>query len=200
GISGKDVKEGTTISGSSSDELGRVINDMTARERSRKFCRLLKEICNTEITSSLEQLLQVLPKRRPGVVRSQRRKDQKPFKTCIFLGSGGHTMEMIQLLEGVDFNSLYKPRIYIAAENDKLSYEKVQKFESRKGGVENVNFIVRFIPRSRRVGQSWMSTPFSVMKALFASIKIVSLDLPDLIICNGPGSCVPVCAVAYIPR
>ncbi|CAG8472240.1 6021_t:CDS:2 [Acaulospora colombiana] len=89
-------------------------------------------------------------------------------------------MEMIQLLEGVDFNSLYKPRIYVAADNDKLSCEKIKNFENRKGGVENVDFVVRIIPRSRRVGQSWVSTPFSVIKALFASVNIVLLGLPDL--------------------
>ncbi|CAG8498099.1 8704_t:CDS:2, partial [Scutellospora calospora] len=92
----------------------------------------------------------------------------------------GHTMEMIQLLCKVDFNSLYRPRMYIVAQGDNLSSDKIRA--------------------SRNVGQSWLSTPFSVFNSLFACIKIILLDLPDLIICNGPGSCIPVCVISYIPR
>ncbi|CAG8577827.1 17731_t:CDS:2 [Cetraspora pellucida] len=112
----------------------------------------------------------------------------------------GHTMEMIQLLREVDFNSLYQPRIYIVAQGDHLSSDKIRAFERHKGGTENVDFLVKIIPRSRNVGQSWLSTPFSVFNALFSCIKIILLDLPDLIICNGPGSCIPVCVISYIPR
>ncbi|CAG8699964.1 19156_t:CDS:2 [Gigaspora margarita] len=120
-------------------------------------------------------------------------KKSHPFKTCIVLGSGGHTMEMIQLLREVDFNSLYRPRIYVVAQGDHLSSDKIKTFESRKGGIETVDFLIKVIPRSRNVGQSWLSTPFSVLNSLLACIKIILFDLPDLIICNGPGSCIPVC-------
>ncbi|CAG8597215.1 7432_t:CDS:2 [Diversispora eburnea] len=109
-------------------------------------------------------------------------------------------MEMLQLLKGVDFNSLYRPRKYIVTEGDILSSEKARNFESHKGNVENVDFIIQLVPRSREVGQSWITTPFSVLKSLIACIRIILFDLPDLVICNGPGSCIPVCIISYIPR
>ncbi|RHZ61371.1 hypothetical protein Glove_348g25 [Diversispora epigaea] len=148
---------------------------------------------------------QVLPRRHSRHSRHSRsynklNNKKPPFKTCIVLGSGGHTMEMLQLLKGVDFNSLYRPRKYIVTGSDILSSEKARNFESHKGNVENVDYIIQLVPRSREVGQSWITTPFSVLKSLIACIRIILFDLPDLVICNGPGSCIPVCVISYIPR
>ncbi|RIB19383.1 Glycosyltransferase Family 1 protein [Gigaspora rosea] len=145
------------------------------------------------------RLYQILPNRQSRLIsKATIHKKSHPFKTCIVLGSGGHTMEMIQLLREVDFNSLYRPRIYVVAQGDHLSSDKIKTFESRKGGKET--FLIKVIPRSRNVGQSWLSTPLSVLNSLLACIKIILFDLPDLIICNGPGSCIPVCVISYIPR
>ncbi|RIA85823.1 Glycosyltransferase Family 1 protein [Glomus cerebriforme] len=145
----------------------------------------------------LIRLYQVLPRCR----NKSSNQSKPPFKTCIVLGSGGHTMEMLQLVEGLDFQKIYRPRIYVIANNDHLSLKKVEEFENRKSG-DNIikHHKVRLIPRSRQVGQSWLTTPFSVFKALISCLNLIFGDSPDLIICNGPGSCIPVCVISYIPR
>ncbi|CAB4440094.1 unnamed protein product [Rhizophagus irregularis] len=147
------------------------------------------------------RLYKVLPLHKDKITRSIHL-PKPPFKTCIVLGSGGHTMEMLQLAEGLDFQKIYRPRIYVIANNDHLSLEKVHEFENRKtGDKSNKYYKVHKIPRSRQVGQSWLTTPFSIFKALLASINLIfERDSPDLIICNGPGSCIPVCVISYLPR
>ena len=50
---------------------------------------------------------------------------------------GGHTTEMMRLLGSL--SSYYQPRIYIVAETDKMSVEKISAFEKEKtnrGGSE----------------------------------------------------------------
>lgn len=42
------------------------------------------------------------------------------------MGSGGHTTEMISLLK--EMNDAYSPRIYIIAETDQMSQQKVRFF------------------------------------------------------------------------
>jgi hypothetical protein len=39
-------------------------------------------------------------------------------------------MEMLQLARGLDFKKIYRPRIYVIADNDHLSREKVFEFEN----------------------------------------------------------------------
>lgn len=56
------------------------------------------------------------------------------------------------------------------------------------------------IPRSREVAQSWTTTLGTTALALLASVRAVVRFAPDLVLCNGPGTCVPVCAAAYVPR
>ncbi|KAG9289196.1 hypothetical protein G9A89_022505 [Geosiphon pyriformis] len=148
-------------------------------------------------TCQLNLVFQVLPnsqKRRFSKVKAK-----SPCKTCIVLGSGGHTMEMFQLLEGLD-RKKYWPRLYILAVTDHLSEKNVHGFERRESSVEDVDYMIRKIPRAREVGQPWSSTPFTVLKSLLACSTLILTELPDLIICNGPGSCIPVCVISYIPR
>lgn len=54
------------------------------------------------------------------------------------------------------------------------------------------------IHRSREVKQSWITTIFSTIHSLYDSIILISLLQPSLIICNGPGTCVPICYIAWL--
>ncbi|XP_069684708.1 UDP-N-acetylglucosamine transferase subunit ALG14 [Periplaneta americana] len=123
------------------------------------------------------------------------------LKTAIIIGSGGHTAEMIRLLQGL--NSVhFSPRLYIVASNDTSSEVKIYTLEetcftmSEKG----VSYKVFKIPRSRNVGQSYITSVLTTCISLFATIPIMGFGRPELIICNGPGTCVPVCIVAFIMR
>lgn len=56
------------------------------------------------------------------------------------------------------------------------------------------------IPRARNVGQSWITTPFSTLHAVFVSAYVLYMNSPDLIIANGPGTCVPVGLLGFLFR
>ena len=57
-------------------------------------------------------------------------------KVVIVLGSGGHTAEMLRLLESLDFRK-YIYRVYVVSSGDALSEGKARAFELQKYGKEN---------------------------------------------------------------
>ncbi|KAJ1554825.1 UDP-N-acetylglucosamine transferase subunit [Nowakowskiella sp. JEL0078] len=108
---------------------------------------------------------------------------------------GGHTAEMFRILRSlpaVEFNS----RQYIVADTDHISSGKAVEFESHF----NSEAYILKIPRSREVGQSWFTTAFSSIKALFHCISLVFSHSPDILISNGPGTCIPVCLAVYLQK
>lgn len=96
-------------------------------------------------------------------------------------------------------SSYYQPRIYIVAETDNISAEKIVSFEkTKKGKGENSEFKILRIPRSREVRQSWLSTVFTTLNALAFSFPVVLREKPELLLCNGPGTCIPICFAAFL--
>mmetsp|Transcript_33863 Transcript_33863/g.78758 ORF Transcript_33863/g.78758 Transcript_33863/m.78758 type:complete len:216 (+) Transcript_33863:49-696(+) len=114
-----------------------------------------------------------------------------PLRSLVVLGSGGHTMEMLSLLKDLDQDK-YRCD-FILGDTDSTSLKKVQA--TRPDLAENLE---RFhtIPRSREVGQSWTSTLFSTMKAFVSCLGLVWKLRPQVLIVNGPGTCIPVVAAA----
>eukprot|EP00736_Rhodelphis_marinus_P003970 Rmarinus@m.27633 len=123
-----------------------------------------------------------------------KRRRYTPARTLAVLGSGGHTMEMIALLRNLD-RSKYWPRCYVLAKTDNHSLEKLQATI----GISEDEVIYR-IPRSREVGQSYLSSVFTTLWSIFSSFTAVVFFRPNLILCNGPGTCIPVCVVASLLR
>ena len=117
---------------------------------------------------------------------------EKSVKTAVVLGSGGHTGEMMKLLGGSDLNVL-KPREYIVADSDQMSLQKVKQFEGNSS-----NYNVNTIARSRRVGQSYFTSVFTTLIAIFYSIPLVIKIKPELLIVNGPGTCIPLCLIVFL--
>ena len=124
------------------------------------------------------------------------RKRTSPGRTLIVLGSGGHTAEMLRLVGGMNLHN-YTPRVYVVAEGDKLSVDKVEKFESTTSTGFESAVSIRKVPRARQVMQSYVTSIFSTLVAGVYSLPIVWSAYPDLILCNGPGTCIPVCFWAY---
>ncbi|KAF1806109.1 glycosyltransferase family 1 protein [Mucor lusitanicus] len=148
------------------------------------------------IVLAITRVYLVIPKR-DRAHHQKKSKRTKPCKTCVFLGSGGHTGEMLQLMKSLN-SSHYYPRTYIVTNTDSLSKEKAIAYEQSTG--QQNDFNIYTIPRAREMGQPWSRVPLTVLAALVASVKIIVTAWPDLIVCNGPGSCIPVCMLAYIPR
>lgn len=88
----------------------------------------------------------------------------------------------------------YQPRVYVAAENDKMSVKKTETFELQQSCQANI----LTIPRARQVLQSYTSSVFSTVLSFVHSVPLVCRAWPDLVLCNGPGTCIPICAVAYL--
>ncbi|XP_036073349.1 UDP-N-acetylglucosamine transferase subunit ALG14 homolog isoform X2 [Oryzias melastigma] len=115
----------------------------------------------------------------------------------VVAGSGGHTTEILRLLDSLP--AAYAPRHYVIADTDKMSEEKVCTFESLKLQPDSkLQYTICRIPRSREVHQSWSSSVVSTLNALRYSLPLVFRLRPDMVLCNGPGTCVPLCAAALL--
>ncbi|XP_048261074.1 UDP-N-acetylglucosamine transferase subunit ALG14 homolog isoform X2 [Bombus terrestris] len=116
----------------------------------------------------------------------------KPVKTMIVLGSGGHTAEMIRILNYLSFKN-YSPRVYVYADTDSMSIEKVKYLEKN-----NVDYKIIKIRRSREIHQSYYTSIYSTIYATLESIPYLWRECPEVLLCNGPGTCVPLCIVAFL--
>ncbi|XP_076850751.1 UDP-N-acetylglucosamine transferase subunit ALG14 [Brachyhypopomus gauderio] len=123
----------------------------------------------------------------------------KKGSVCVLVvaGSGGHTSEIIRLLGGL--SPSYSPRHYVIADSDGMSEDKIRTFETSRqtGGVQR-EFTIHRIPRSREVLQSWTSSVLSTLYSLLYSVPLVFRLRPDVVLCNGPGTCVPLCAAGLL--
>lgn len=118
----------------------------------------------------------------------------KTLRTVFCIGSGGHTTELLRLVKTIN-KKKYDPRMYILADNDASSEVKIH--ETEKG---QHNYSLARIPRSRNVQQSYLSSVISTLHATLCTFPVIYNFKPDVIFCNGPGTCIPICAVAFILR
>ncbi|KAI9593212.1 oligosaccharide biosynthesis protein Alg14-like protein [Syncephalis fuscata] len=114
-----------------------------------------------------------------------------------YICTSGHTTEMLALLQALCLQR-YTPRTYIITEGDTLSERRTIRWEANQPQTQT--YTICSLPRARKVGQSFLTTPWSVIKSAIAAISIIWQQSPDLFICNGPGSCVPVCVIILIYR
>ncbi|KAG5337514.1 ALG14 transferase, partial [Acromyrmex heyeri] len=114
------------------------------------------------------------------------------IKTMIILGSGGHTAEMLRIVKYLNIKN-YSPRVYIHAQTDKLSTEKVRDLENG-----NTDYKIVEIYRSREVRQSYFTSIWTTIFATLSCLPILWRENPELILCNGPGTCIPLCVIAFL--
>lgn len=57
-------------------------------------------------------------------------------------------------------------------------------------------YLVR-IPRSREVKQSYVTSVWTTLVAFWACFPLIWRERPRVILANGPGTCLPVCVVAW---
>ncbi|KAK2580279.1 hypothetical protein KPH14_012526 [Odynerus spinipes] len=106
--------------------------------------------------------------------------------------SGGHTAEMMQIVKHMNYDN-YTPRIYVCALTDKISTEKIKSLEGNRSDYKIIK-----ITRSREVGQSYISSVWTTTLAILDSVSVLWFEKPELILCNGPGTCVPLCIIAFL--
>ena len=122
-------------------------------------------------------------------VENYSQNNSESVSTLIVLGSGGHTSEMLRLITALD-TTKYSPLTFMLAETDTSSLSKLKEM--------NQMAQIEVIPRSREVGQTWISTIFTSLRATLACAKLLWKYRPKLLLCNGPGTCVPPCLIAWI--
>jgi len=169
------------------------------------ICLILMAICFAGIIICGSVLLlmgTVFGYRNPNIATS--------VHTMIVAGSGGHTSEMLRLCSGL--SQRYYPRSYVVASTDLSSETKIHAFENgpnRYARLEHdlpaeshvePSYEVLKIPRSREVRQSWLTSLFTTIFAVFYAIPLVCHTHPDLLLCNGPGTCIPICLMVKFVR
>jgi len=131
------------------------------------------------------------PKKPLGLTRDGR----KTVKTLIYFGSGGHTTEMIRLVQGLDPDK-YEPLIFAIGHTDVTSQGKVRAanlpLEPRARWLR--------IYRNREVKQSWITTLATALWSLVQALYVMWRHRPQLLVCNGPGTCVSLVYSAFALR
>lgn len=87
----------------------------------------------------------------------------------------------------------YTPRHYVVAEGDLNSLNKLSQVETDKD-----DYQIFTIQRSRQVHQSYVSSIKTTLLSIFDCIPILFHTKPNLILVNGPGTCVPICLVSFL--
>ncbi|KAK0388194.1 hypothetical protein NLU13_4439 [Sarocladium strictum] len=139
--------------------------------------------------------------------------DSRPADYFLFvLGSGGHTKEMLMMMDDGTSNFANLHRRYLISSGDNMSLDHMQDYESElrelctQKGHESGTYDTRLVTRARRVHQSLLTTPLTallsvldIFPALLTSPTGVSL-WPQRIYSNGPATGFFVALVAHLLR
>mmetsp|Transcript_12222 Transcript_12222/g.22103 ORF Transcript_12222/g.22103 Transcript_12222/m.22103 type:complete len:245 (-) Transcript_12222:1428-2162(-) len=145
------------------------------------------------------------------LVSSVRDDSKSPSVIMVVLGSGGHTAEMLQYMNEILVDSQMRSKVthvvYIVAKSDTHSSEKALHLHASLDCLKSIQVSIEVVPRAREVGQSWITSVFTTSLAAFSSFLLVLNYRPHILLCNGPGTCVPfiasvvvLCACGRMPR
>lgn len=122
-------------------------------------------------------------------------KECKGCNIMVLLGSGGHTGEMIRILENVDLNDFL--RTWVTSTGDSTSILKCKSYEENHLSGSPYHAAFLNLHRARAVGEPLILSIKNTILSLYFTLKAVySLPkLPSVLLLNGPGTSVP---LAYI--
>lgn len=121
----------------------------------------------------------------------------EPIRTLVVLGSGGHTAEMLALIAPLRREDYAIE--FCKADTDTTSAQRLS-LEQRGGAGRDGKRRIHDIPRSREVGQSYLTSVLTTLRAQAFAFGLVYRTEPRLVLCNGPGTCLPVCVAALFWR
>ncbi|KAF8391125.1 hypothetical protein HHK36_023426 [Tetracentron sinense] len=81
-----------------------------------------------------------------------------------------------------------------------LARAVVSSAMKKMAGAEEVTEAAQFmqIYRSREVGQSYLTSVATTLIAMVHALWLMIKIRPQVILCNGPGTCIPLCVVAFL--
>eukprot|EP00258_Populus_trichocarpa_P035889 XP_024451908.1 UDP-N-acetylglucosamine transferase subunit ALG14 homolog isoform X1 [Populus trichocarpa] len=97
---------------------------------------------------------------------------------------------------------MFLPRIYVAAATDNMSLQKARVLEDNMvdrawGKGVSVQFM-QIYRRSREVGQSYLTSVGTTLLAMSHALWLMIRIRSQVVLCNGPGTCVPLCIIAFL--
>lgn len=120
---------------------------------------------------------------------------------------------MIRLLANLPLDR-FTLRTYILTSGDAHSFKRAIEFEQQQNHQRHVNastcdcpsdskrldcaFIT--LPRARSVGQSYLSSIPTTLYSFLFSLDLIYTTAPNLLLMNGPGTCIPLCISVLILR
>ncbi|PHH72986.1 hypothetical protein CDD80_4107 [Ophiocordyceps camponoti-rufipedis] len=129
---------------------------------------------------------------------------QRPDYHLFVLGSGGHTKEMLMMMDDGFCGMARLHRRYLLSSGDRVSRHQLEDYEARltglccDAGTEAGTYDVRTVIRARRVHQSLLTTPLTALASVAAIVSILlsppanatgrAVKLPTLVFSNGPGT------------
>ncbi|GAM84291.1 hypothetical protein ANO11243_022850 [Dothideomycetidae sp. 11243] len=150
------------------------------------------------------RLIAVLPRFR---ARPVKRKRGSPTHLLIVLGSGGHTAEMMYMLDNAVFGapleqtkrrrlnwSNYTHRTWVVSSGDSVSATRAKDFEEKvraESGADCGTYEVVSVPRARKIYQPLWTSPISCLHCGWECAKLLiwgRKGFPDLIMTNGPAT------------
>jgi beta-1,4-N-acetylglucosaminyltransferase len=133
----------------------------------------------------------------------------------VVLGSGGHTKEMLIMMEQGAKPHPKSHRRYLVSSGDHMSLKHLAAFEAvlqdrSRDGEPVGTYDVHVVPRARRIHQSLFTTPFSAVRSLLCivpallrgpgSSNLADWSVPDVVVTNGPATGFFVCFAALCLR
>lgn len=155
------------------------------------------------------RIVTVLPPRRHATSRKHV-KDHSIPHLLIVLGSGGHTAEMLSMLERatssqssptdtqspqtaprrLDWSSV-KHRTWVISSGDSFSALRASDFERERSHTISDNYSICTVSRARKIYQSLLTTPISSLACLYHCLSLLARNphgYPDMILANGPAT------------
>ena len=123
----------------------------------------------------------------------------KNTKLTILLGSGGHTGEMIRILEqwGDKLNNFN--RQYVISSGDSTSIHKLQKLEET---TDNKDYQIDIIHRANNIGSNKLSSLINTLISFKSTFNHIIYQkwrgLPEVFLTNGPGTAIPIAYLLFI--
>lgn len=147
------------------------------------------------------RFLQILPTNKENSIDDSRLSsisDKRSSNIAILLGSGGHTGEMMRILDNLDLSNM--SRTWITSSGDTTSIYKAKDFEDKLSSRYSCNFVQ--LPRARKVGEGIILSIYNSIKSLVFTVPaLLNLpQLPSILLINGPGTSVPLAYILFMMK